>query len=405
VTPLPIAFHVGDVDLAAVVSEGSPLYDTPAEHLPALLALAALPLLALVMRMAAPRSQLAARLRDGYRARPPLHRVAAWLLGASAIIHLALIGHHEGVLGALMIVDGVLLGLCALLLLLGRRWRPLAGLLLVGSLAGWMLVTVGGRAPDQVGLVAKLIEIAALAIVLTPVSGARIRGALGSSAVVLAVVLTSASAWAGAFAGGSAGHHTGVTPQPGTLLPVGADREPTEREVAATAIVWYATALSLARYEDPAAAIADGYAADTIVGLDTHAPNAAYLEDGRILDPMRPENLIYAESPAGPVLLGAMFEMPPGTGRAPGFGGPLAVWHGHEQICFSVMGLAGLVSPFGGCPLGSVIIGRTGEMLHAWTAAGTPVLWGELDETWKAAYVAEVAAARLAAAASGTAAR
>jgi len=405
VTPLPIAFHVGDVALAAVVSEGSPLYDTPADHLPALLALAALPLLALVIRMAAPRSRLATRLRDGYRARPPLHRMAAWLLGASAVIHLALIGHHEDLLGALMILDGVLLGVTALLLLLGRRWRPLAGFVLVGSLAGWMLVTVGGRAPDQVGLAAKLIEIAALAVVLTPVSGARIRGAMGSATVVLAVVLTSAAAWAGAFAGGSAGHHAGVTAQPGTLLPVGADREPTDREAAATAVVWYAMALSLARYEDPAAAIAEGYAADSIVGLDTHAPNAAYLEDGRILDPMRPENLIYAESPAGPVLLGAMFEMPPGAGRAPAFGGPLTVWHGHEQVCFSVLGMTGLVSPFGGCPVGSVIIGRTGEMLHGWTAAGTPVLWGELDETWKAAYVAEVAAGRLAAAAGETAAR
>ena len=58
-------------------------------------------------------------------------------------------------------------------------------------------------------------------------------------------------------------------------------------------------------------------------------------------------------------------------------------------------GFTGLVSPFGGCPVGSVIIDRTGEMLHVWTAEGAPVRWGELDDGWKAAYVARVATERM----------
>jgi hypothetical protein len=90
-----------------------------------------------------------------------------------------------------------------------------------------------------------------------------------------------------------------------------------------------------------------------------------------------------------------MFEVPWGD-IGPTFGGPLTVWHGHEQVCFSITGMTGLVSPFGGCPIGSAIVARTGEMLHVWTAPGAPVRWGELDDAWKAAYVAAVAEARLA---------
>ena len=403
-TPLPVLFHLDGASLPGARG-GSPLYDVPPDHLPALLALGLLPLGALAIWVAAGRSRRAARLRDGYRTLPPVHRLAAWLLSATAVIHLALLGHHDGLLGVLMIVDGLLLGLAALLLLTGRRWRPLAGLLLVGSLAGWMAVTVDGHAPDQVGLVTKLIELAALAIVVTPVSGARVRGWLGTTAVLLTAVLISASAWVGAFVAAGSGHHGDGEAAPGMVQPVVADRSATPAEQLAANVLWREVAASLRRYEDPAAALADGYLVGAISGLDTHVPNPAYAADGHVLDPMRPEHLIYAASPAGPVLLGAMFEMPRDAGPAPAFGGPLTVWHGHEQICWSLTGLTGLVSPFGGCPLGSVTIASTGEMIHAWTAAGAPVHWGDLDDAWRSAYVARVAAARMAGRAGTTAAR
>lgn len=396
-TPLGF-FHLGAELTLGAASTGNPMYDVPGDHLPALLALFALPIVAAVIRVAARYVPFAARLLAGYQARPPLHRLAAWLLAATAVLHLTLVGHHDGVLGILMIVDGVLLGLTTLLLLTGRRWRPLAGALLVGSLIAWAGVTIAGSAPDQVGMVTKLIELAALAIVLTPVSGARIRGAMAALTMVLAVILVDAAAWMGAFTGAGVGHHAGAVPAPGVLLPAGEDRPPTLAEQTAADILWLGTVVALARYEDPAVAIADGYAADGISGLDFHAANPAHGEDGRVLDPARPENLLYAESPAGPVLLGAMFEMAPGQGPGPTFGGPLTIWHGHEQVCLTLTGIAGLVSPMGGCPMGSVAIPRTGEMLHVWTAPGAPTRWGELDDEWKAAYVAAVAEHRLAAA-------
>jgi len=118
--PVPVTFHLGGIEPMPGVSIGSPMYGTPAEHLPALLLLAASPVVALLIRTVAPRSALAARILGGYRARPPLHRLAAWLLAASAVLHLGMWNHHEGVMGILVVGDGLLLGAAAGLLLLGR---------------------------------------------------------------------------------------------------------------------------------------------------------------------------------------------------------------------------------------------------------------------------------------------
>lgn len=150
-----------------------------------------------------------------------------------------------------------------------------------------------------------------------------------------------------------------------------------------------ATRTAIARYADPAVAARDGYAEDGIAGLDFHASNEAYEHDDRVLDPERPESLIYAMGPHGPILLGAMFQMP-GLGEVgPAVGGPLTVWHGHEQVCFSLVppGLTGIVSPLGGCPVGSLSMPRTVEMMHVWTVPGAPQPFGDLDDAWRDAYV------------------
>ncbi len=49
--------------------------------------------------------------------------------------------------------------------------------------------------------------------------------------------------------------------------------------------------------------------------------------------------------------------------------------------------LAGLVSPFGGCPLGSISVARTAEMIHVWTLPGVEEPFGEIDQEWLAAYL------------------
>ena len=74
----------------------------------------------------------------------------------------------------------------------------------------------------------------------------------------------------------------------------------------------------------------------------------------------------------------------------PAVGGPLTVWHAHDHVCFSVvpLGLAGLTSPFGVCPLGSITIPVTNEMIHVWTLPGVEERFGHLEDQWLDDYLA-----------------
>lgn len=397
-----VPFHVpaGTADaieaLGTGATVGSPMYDMDPSHGLGVAAVALLPVVVWLARRLG--GQRVERIAAGYDALRPIHQLAFWLLAATSAAHLGLaVGHGTPALRLLFLVDAVLLAECARRLAQGRRWRPLAGALLLGSIVAYWAAVLGGEAPDQVGLATKLIEITALAIVLRPADARRrTRGWFASACTIAVVVLTASTAWAGAFgAVGGVGAHAhdhgaGAVPGPGTVLPATHAVEPTPEQLDAAADLHDETVAALARYADPAVAAADGYEVAGIAGLDYHASNEAYQHDGRILDPERPETLVYAAGPSGPVLLGAMFQMP-GFGEAgPAIGGPLTVWHGHEQICFSLVppGLTGIVSPLGGCPVGSLAIPRTVEMMHVWTAPGAPQPFGDLDDAWRAAYVA-----------------
>lgn len=61
-----------------------------------------------------------------------------------------------------------------------------------------------------------------------------------------------------------------------------------------------------------------------------HVPNPAYREDGRILDPTRPEHLLYRVQGDGSLALaGAMFTVPKDQ-YAPSVGGGIGVFHRHS---------------------------------------------------------------------------
>lgn len=396
-----LALHPVVGDGASVAAPGSaatvgnPLYDMDPAHGLAVAAVTALPF---VLWLAATfgGSRIAA-IQAGYRALAPVHRLAFVLLAVASAAHLGLAaGHGSPALRVLFAIDAVLLAEAARRLALGRRWRPLAAFLLFGSLVANWAALLGGEAPDQVGLAIQLVEITTLAIVLRPADpGRRVRGWMASGFTIVLVVSTAFAGWVGAFgvAGGVQGHThdagAGVVPGPGTLLPATAGGAATPEQRAAATRLRDETAAAIARYADPTVAAADGFDVRDIAGLDFHAGNEAYERDGRILDPQRPETLVYARGPHGPVLLGAMFQMP-GFGEAgPAVGGPLTVWHGHEQICFSLVPptMTGIVSPLGGCPVGSFTIPRTNEMMHVWTVPGAPSLFGDLDDAWRTAYV------------------
>ena len=174
---------------------------------------------------------------------------------------------------------------------------------------------------------------------------------------------TGAEGGATGAAGGALaddGHaHSRVAPDASGATPAqraAADRLLAQTKAAAT------------RWASLDAAKADGFRAITPVlnGLQ-HWHNQRFFTDGKVLDPLAPEELIYASTSRGPVLVAAMYLMERLDEPGPQIGGPLTVWHDHEDLCFSMDGtVVGFHRPpRQTCPPGS-INQRTPEMLHVW---------------------------------------
>jgi hypothetical protein len=119
---------------------------------------------------------------------------------------------------------------------------------------------------------------------------------------------------------------------------------------------------TLARYADVEAAAADGYRPPRAPRNPTHHYSSpAARTDGAVLDPTRPEGLVYyTVDGQAPVLLGAVFVAPDGA-AAPTPAGDLVVWHSHDPAC------AGFFTT-GADPCTS-----TRRMLHVWTVDTTTV--------------------------------
>lgn len=91
------------------------------------------------------------------------------------------------------------------------------------------------------------------------------------------------------------------------------------------------TRVGIERYRDVEVALADGYAPRLDRPRATHFPSATARADGAVLDPTRPESLVYRTLPDGrKVLLGALFRVGAGE-EAPAPGGPLSAWHSHPS--------------------------------------------------------------------------
>lgn len=125
----------------------------------------------------------------------------------------------------------------------------------------------------------------------------------------------------------------------------------------------------LPAYADPADAEADGYRSinDGGTGYE-HYINGEYRTDGRVLDPDRPESLVYQVRDGEKQLVAAMFMAEPGStlDTTPDIGGPLTQWHIHDNLCFAESGqVAGLTDASGGCapPL---VKPEPVPMIHVW---------------------------------------
>ena len=100
-----------------------------------------------------------------------------------------------------------------------------------------------------------------------------------------------------------------------------------------------ATARDLARYADPAVAVAAGYRSigDAATGYE-HYLKWSLLDDGRVLDSAAPESLVYKLVGGTKKLVSAMYIAQPGTNMNDptlvNYAGPLMQWHVHSNLCW-----------------------------------------------------------------------
>ncbi len=103
-------------------------------------------------------------------------------------------------------------------------------------------------------------------------------------------------------------------------------------------------------------------------GSFRHYVHPAYLADGHVLDPERPESLVFRNDGAELALVSAMYIAEPGTtsDEVPDIAGHLTTWHDHTNLCWAPDGvsLAGVVVD-GRCVPGGVAR-ATPPMLHVW---------------------------------------
>jgi hypothetical protein len=143
----------------------------------------------------------------------------------------------------------------------------------------------------------------------------------------------------------------------------------TPAQRAASARLLADTRRAAARFRDLRDARTAGYAPHRLIPQSVkHYFNPAYVTDGRVLDPARPEGLLYADTTRGPVLVAAVYLMNRAGEPVKAVGGCLTPWHTHAEICSSnpASGLIDGVRGRGGrCPPGQVPF-ATPPMLHTW---------------------------------------
>ena len=115
-------------------------------------------------------------------------------------------------------------------------------------------------------------------------------------------------------------------------------------------------------------AVDDGY--ELIFGDKTHYAKKEYFADDRLVDPDRPEVLMYYNTKKGKKLAGYMFYVLSRDERGPQIGGPLTVWHYHKWWEGPFCMLGGML-PIGNpdakgvCRRGTVHV-TSPEMIHVW---------------------------------------
>ncbi|MDQ3146432.1 MAG: hypothetical protein M3R01_05790 [Actinomycetota bacterium] len=136
------------------------------------------------------------------------------------------------------------------------------------------------------------------------------------------------------------------------------------------------TKAGLWQWNDPATLEEAGFRTINDGGTGTeHFIQWDWIDDDVVLDPNKPESLVFRVTPQGRALEAAMFLLPPGTPdeEIPDVGGPLTQWHIHDNLCFGPEQITngakqrvvvGLQSRQGTCGQGVAL--PESQMLHVW---------------------------------------
>jgi hypothetical protein len=386
------------------------------DHIPGLVAAIVLPVAIFVVR----------RLRQPTTAQPPPRqgRTAvqvwtAWLLGLTAIIHLALpLGHADNwLLTAGFLGSGAAFAWLAMRAWEGRTYRLWSGLLLGATILAYLLIAGTGKEdPDQVGIVTAMVELMALGLCLvpsrTPEKPKRFKRFASSTATIAIVLIAGTWIWIGSFlshaaantgantpqaAAGSVagsghdhGHDHAARAQAGVIMRPSNGEQPTLEQVRAADALALATRTAMAKYANLSDALRDGFVLPAVAqGPDVHLDNKANASDGRVLDPQHPEKLVYAIDGGKATLLGVVFMMERAGVPGPEPGGSITRWHAHN-VCLSVLppGFT-IVSAYGTCPPLSITV-TSAEMMHVWVVENPGGWFAEgLDRTWELTYNAQ----------------
>ena len=167
---------------------------------------------------------------------------------------------------------------------------------------------------------------------------------------------------------------TGEATIAGAARPVSLVGEPgvTPSELRRADALLASTIIDLKRFQTPAQAYAAGYRSigDTAT-IDEHYVNWSYVNDGHILDPLRPESVVYEYRNGTQTAVAAMYMLPFGSTFAdvPDVGGALTQWHVHRDLCLTNNPqhrvLSGFTTVNGACPPGTSKASNT-PMLHVW---------------------------------------
>ena len=346
----------------------------------------------------------------------PALAVAAFASIGAGAIHAAAIGmhsqHRQAVI-AFTIVATVQLTWGVLALLSSNRWLVLAGAALnTAAVVAWAMSRTSGisfvdgfeaaetvKFADTTAAVLAAVSVAAAVFAVfagrrptslaTPVLviGAVVTAALAVPAMVSAAGglsnnptaashhdgAAAATPAAGGGAGGGGGGHASATPvayDPTKPIDLGGVDGVTPEQQARAENLIAITLLRLPQWADYKTAEAKGFTSigDGVTGHE-HFINVSYFDDGQILNPDRPESLVYEPQPDGSKkLVSAMYMLAPDQtlDDVPDIGGKLTQWHIHGNLCFTPTGkVAGLTNPDGSCRPG-LNKGNEAPMIHVW---------------------------------------